>query len=233
MTVQDDSREHELCNLFNLEWDPDHARGGDDAWFAIKIRGKTVRVPVEVKSTTTDSVSTARDVGLDHINRWRSKIWLIGYYSTVGFRGKPRLGPCLCLTPDEMEPWIAQVESYILPDIQIADRVSSKLSIEDLGAICGAKDRYTLTDAQALYKKQWSIEEYRGAMDMDGGYSAERMLDILRKRAHYLISRGSTLNNPHVPKRFLKTFEDQLITKEHAARIRLKFKEYLSRTKTK
>lgn len=107
MAVQDDSREQELCNLFNLVWDPDHARGGEDAWFETKVRGKMLRVPVEVKSTTNDSISTARDVGLMHIRKWREKIWVIGYYTTD--RRSPKLLSALCLTPDEMEPWIAQL----------------------------------------------------------------------------------------------------------------------------
>src|SRR5690606_30875934 len=77
MAVQDDSREQELCNLFNLVWDPDHARGGEDAWFETKVQGVVRRVPVEVKSATTGSISTARDVGLVHIRKWREKIWVI------------------------------------------------------------------------------------------------------------------------------------------------------------
>lgn len=227
MAVQDDSREQELCNLFNLEWDPDHSRGGEDAWFETSVKGKKRRVAVEVKSTTTDSISTARDVGMGHIRKWREKIWVIGYYSVE--RGKPRLISTLCLTPDEMEPWVAQVEGYIKPDFDLGALAASKLSPTDLAVICGEKDRYSLEDAQRLYKKQWTIAEYRAAMDLKDGYSAERMLLILRQRAGYLMSRGATLNNPHIPKGFLTRFEDQLITKEHAAKIREKFQKYLPR----
>lgn len=147
MAVQDDSREQELCNLFNLVWDPDHSRGGEDAWFEAKVKGKVVQVPVEVKSTTTASVSTARDVGMDHIRKWREKIWVIGYYSAEASRGKPRLVSTLCLTPDEMEPWIAQVERYIAPDFAIGERAAAKLTMHDLFVICGEKAVYTLDDA--------------------------------------------------------------------------------------
>lgn len=227
MAVQDDSREQELCNLFNLVWDPDHARGGEDAWFETRIKGKKIPVAVEVKSTTNDTISTARDVGMDHIRKWREKIWVIGYYAVKG--GKPRLVSTLCLTPDEMEPWIAQLEAYIKPDFEIGQRVSRKLTMDDLHAICGDRALYSLDDAQRLYKKQWTTAEYDQAMDLEGGYSPVRMLSILQQRAEYLMSRGATLNNPHIPKGFLKQFEDQLITKEHAARIREKFKQYFSR----
>lgn len=225
MAVQDDSREQELCNLFNLVWDPDHARGGEDAWFEAKVKGRTVRVPVEVKSTTTDTVGTARDVGMEHIRKWRGKIWVIGYYARSS-GNKPKLLSSLCLAPAEMEPWIAQLEEYIRPDFELGERVATKLTMDDVRAICGRKAMYSLADAQRLYKKQWNLAEYRQAMDRADGYSPERMLRILQQRAEYLMSRGATLNNPHIPKGFLKGFEDQLITKEHAARIREKFRTY-------
>ncbi len=229
MAVQDDSREQELCNLFNLVWDPDHSRGGEDAWFEATVKSKKLRVAVEVKSTTTDSISTARDVGMEHIRKWREKIWVIGYYSTEGSRGKPRLLSTLCLTPDEMEPWIAQVEGYIKPDFDLGALASGKLTLQDLAVICGEKDNYSLADAQRLYKKQWTLEEYRAAMDVAGGYSPAFMLTVLKQRAGYLMARGSTLNNPHIPKSFLKRFDDQLITHEHAARMREKFSDHFKR----
>ena len=34
---------------------------------------------------------------------------------------------------------------------------------------------------------------------------------MLRLRARYLSDRGSTLNNPHIPMRFLSTFADKLV----------------------
>ncbi len=182
-----------------------------------------------MKSTTTNSVSTARDVGIGHIHKWREKIWLIGYYSTEHSRGKPRLVSTLCLTPDEMEPWIAQVEKYIAPDFAIGERSAARLTMQDLFVISGEKPVYSLEDAQRLYKKQWSKAEYDTAMDVMEGFSQARMLEILRQRALYLLSRGATLNNPHVPKGFLDGFLDRLITKEHAARIREKFAAYFKR----
>ena len=66
MTVQDDAREQELCNLFNLTWDPMHARGGTDAILDVSLNGDLTRIEFEVKSSTTTSVSTARDVGVLH-----------------------------------------------------------------------------------------------------------------------------------------------------------------------
>lgn len=124
-----------------------------------------------------------------------------------------------------MEAWIVKWRA-IRPDFEIGLRASQKLTSADLIAICGDKPIYSLDDAQRLYKKQWTVEEYRSAMDREKGYSPERMLSILQQRAQYLMSSGATLNNPHVPKRFLSRFQDQLILREHAARIREKFAKY-------
>ncbi len=216
-----------MCNLFNLEWDPEHARGGDDAWFECDINGNIFRVPVEVKSTTTDTVSTARDVGLLHIAKWRKKLWVIGFY--IKSNSYPRLQSSLCLTPDEMEPWISQIESYIFPDYKISEIASSHLTLDDLYAICGEKDIYSLDDAKRIHKKQWKVEDYTNEMDITGGYSPERMLRILQLRLKYISERGATLNNPHITKSFLARFDAQRIFKNHAAEIRKKFDSYLRR----
>ncbi|WP_293079190.1 hypothetical protein [Okeania sp. SIO3B5] len=55
-------------------------------------------------------------------------------------------------------------------------------------------------------------------MDLEFGYSPERMLSILRDRCQYLIERGSTLNNPHIPASYFKNWER--ITTNHAQRLR-------------
>ena len=55
-------------------------------------------------------------------------------------------------------------------------------------------------------------------MDLDGGYSPERMLSILKDRCQYLIERGSTLNNPHIPASYFQGWER--ITTNHAQRLR-------------
>ena len=86
-----------------------------------------------------------------------------------------------------------------------------KLEIDDLHVICGEKSIYTLEDAKALYKKQWSKRDYRSEMDLRNGYSPRRMLRVLRLRARYLSDRGSTLNNPHIPMRFFATFADKMV----------------------
>lgn len=73
MTVQDNERERELVRLFNLQWDAAHQRSGVDAFLDVQTSKGKFRFEVEVKSSTGGTVSTARDVGMDHIQKWRRK----------------------------------------------------------------------------------------------------------------------------------------------------------------
>jgi hypothetical protein len=208
MTVQDDERERELVRMFNLDWDAAHQRSGVDAILNWQVGGRACQFEVEVKSSTGTTVSTARDVGMEHIARWRSMLFVIGFYTREARR--PELRHCLCLTPVDMEPWIASIESKIMPDFKLAQLGSRRLDVSDLYEICGRQDTYSIEDAKRLHKQQWSSEEYAAAMDteVDGipRISCEKMLDILRLRLTYIAERGATLNNPHITKAHLDTF---------------------------
>ncbi len=76
MTVQDDSRENELIQLFNLERPVNLTRSGTDAILSLN----SLKIPFELKSTTKTSVTTVRDFGPEHIKKWRGKHWLFGFY---------------------------------------------------------------------------------------------------------------------------------------------------------
>lgn len=208
MPVQDDERERELVRVFNLDWDSAHQRGGVDAILDVEIEGKNYQFEVEVKSTTGTTVSTARDVGMDHIQKWRRKIFVIGYYTKEARR--PELKSCLCLTPLDMEPWIASIEQKISTDFKIALRASCLLTEADLFEVCGQKASYSLKDAKKLHKKQWTKDQYDAALDMFENekkkISKLKMLEILQLRAKYIAERGATLNNPHITKTHLDTF---------------------------
>lgn len=170
--------------------------------------GKEVaEIPIEVKSTTRDSVSTARDVGLDHIQKWRTRVWIFGFYNPSGTQ-RVKL---LCLKPSQMREWIDKIESYILPDFAIGKQASQSLTLEDLFVICGEKDLYTIQDARKLHKRQWNAKQYELAKDLEEGYSQFRMLEILKMRAVYLNERGSTLNNPHIPNTFFEKYNQQIL----------------------
>jgi hypothetical protein len=207
--VQDDAREQELVREFNLNWDPDHQRSGVDATLDVEVGGRVVRIDVEVKSTTRKGVSTARDVGLDHIRRWRRMFFVIGTYDKRGHR--LALQNSLCLTPLDLETWIAGIESYIAPDYQLAQRASARLDLPDLFAICGNQPTYSIEDAKKLHKRQWTAQQYKDAADTQVAgkprISQRKMLEILRLRAAYIAERGATLNNPHIPLTYLDRFK--------------------------
>ncbi len=208
MPVQDDERERELVRMFNLEWDPAHQRAGVDATLDLDVDGRRIRFEVEVKSTTGGTVSTARDVGMEHIEKWRRKLFVVGFYSREARR--PELQRALCLTPLDMEPWIASIETKIAIDFKIAGLASRRLTLIDLFDVSGNKPSYTLDDAKRLHKQQWTADQYAQALDADHRgqrrISPQKMLDILRLRSKYIAERGATLNNPHITKAHLDTF---------------------------
>ena len=208
MPVQDDERERELVRMFNLEWDPAHQRAGVDALLDVDVDGRSYRFEVEVKSSTGSTVSTARDVGMDHIQKWRRKLFVFGFYSKEARR--PELQHCLCLTPLDMEPWIASIEAKILMDFKLALVASRRLELADLFEICGEQETYSLTDAKRLHKQQWSRDQYVDAQDIEADgqrrLSQTKMLEILRHRSKYIAERGATLNNPHITRTHLATF---------------------------
>jgi hypothetical protein len=207
MPVQDDVRERELVRMFNLMWDRSHQRSGVDAHLDTLVDGRSLRLEVEVKSTTGASVSTARDVGIEHIGKWRKKLFVIGFYSK---EAQPELRQCLCLSPTDMEPWIASIEQRISFDFKLASFAASKLSLDDLFSILGERPHYTLDDAKAIHKRQWSVAQYRDARDLKLGrqqvISQAKMLEIVQLRSRYIAERGATLNNPHIEKTFLEPF---------------------------
>jgi hypothetical protein len=220
MPVQDDARESQMVQLFNLTVPDDRRRSDIDAH--LNIDGRVL--PFELKSTTSKSVSTVRDFGPDHIRKWRDGLhWLFAFYD----RGGTKLQYCVYASPDDMERWIAEKARYIAPDLQLADSLPGTVSTDMVARILGEKDTYSPEDAKWLMKSQWSAAMYREQQDLKGGYSLQRMAEILQARARYVILRGSTLNNPHIERKFFDDFEH--ITEEHAARLRQLVRAYLEK----
>jgi len=62
---------------------------------------------------------------------------------------------------------------------------------------------YTYDDALKIQKRQYEKDKYLQLMDLKDGYSKKRMIEIIKDRASYLLSRGATLNNPHIPEGYL------------------------------
>lgn len=220
MPVQDDARETQMVQLFNLSVPEDRVRSDIDAH--LNVDGRVINF--ELKSTTSGSVSTVRDFGPDHIRKWRDDLhWIFAFYDGSG----TRLQYCIYASPEDMEPWIADKERYVLPDTLLADSLPGLVSSEMVISILGAKDLYSMKDAQWVMKKQWRVSQYLEQQDLEGGYSLERMTEILQARARYVILRGATLNNPHIEARYFDRFER--ITEEPASKLRELVHGYLSK----
>jgi hypothetical protein len=117
-----------------------------------------------------------------------------------------------------MAPWIESKREYIETDFRISDLAPERLTLLDLYSILGEKVVYSLADAKRVQKKQLADAQYKAMMDAEGGFSPNRMLDLLKMRCGYVLKRGSTLNNPHIPKATLDQFPK--ITENHAVVLR-------------
>lgn len=210
MPAQDDARENHLVALFNLERPENRVRHGVDAM--LDLDGE--KIEFELKSITTKKggLTTVRDFGRDHIEKWRTKHWIVAIYQDE------QLIACRYGSPDAMKPWVDGRWAYIQADFLAAEVVPQHVDMEEMEQVLGKKDVYTLADAQSLHKLQYSIKQYRDLMDLKSGYSPQAMLGIFRDRIRYVMERGSTLNNPKVPQKVLDTWAT--ITKDHAAELR-------------
>lgn len=201
-------------------------RGGLDAEFEV---APDRIVPFELKSTDRTSFSTARDVGREHIQKWRARHWLFGVFER-GMPPRETAREFLYASPRLLAGWLDQQEAYVGIDWDLVGRVPALIDLEAMRLIVGRKSRYALADVQKLLKSQkleqgedvigelrvllrergiaaprrMTADIYRALMDQPGGYSAERMLTLVRERCRYLLDRGSTRNNPHIPLKDLR-----------------------------
>jgi hypothetical protein len=211
---QDDSRESQMIELFGLIKDKNEGRSGIDAF--LQIHDKLV--PFELKTTSKGSITTVRDFGPNHISKWKNKHWLFGFFH----KGMEiyKYG-----SPSMMQVWIEGKGKYIQSDFQLAEILPEKLTLSDLHKISGKKEIYSFLDAKVIQKNQYSKKEYRQLMDLEDGYSSDRMLQILKTRVKYIIERGSTLNNPHIPENYFSEWEE--ISDNHAQTLRRLVSRYL------
>jgi hypothetical protein len=225
MAAQDDAREREMRTLFNLVRAPEAGRSDVDALLELKgpavpqqLRG--THVSFELKSATSGraNISTVRDFGLHHIEKWRELHWLFGIYGRDA-SGDQTLQYCLYGSPTKMKPWFDSVAAYIAPDVALATHVPHLITDKTVTAVLGTSQRFSREDAKDLMKKQLGAEEYDARSDLKGGeYSRKAMLEMLRERCAYIIQRGSTLNNPHISASHFDNWEQ--IVEDHAARLR-------------
>lgn len=223
--VQDDAREREMRTLFNLVRPHDYGRADVDAVLELEGTGipqrlQGLQIPFELKSATggKPEISTVRDFGLHHIEKWRPLHWLFGVYGSDG-GGPLRLLYCHYASPEQMEAWFDQMTACVLPDVLLAEHVPELLGERELTQILGDAAAFSYEEARRLMKNQYGRQQYGEAVDLLGeGYSRAAMLRMLRERCRYVIQRGSTLNNPHIPATYFEGWER--IDRNHAARLR-------------
>ena len=214
---QDDLREQEMIELFDLVKDENEGRSGIDAF--LELDGTNIPFELKTTSSKNGSVTTVRDFGYDHIQKWQNTHWLFGFYKEG--KASYKYG-----SPALMQNWIKQKEEYIKPDFQLAKIAAKNLTLEDLYLVLGEKEIYSLEDAKSIQKRQYSKGKYLELQDAANGYSKDRMLSILKDRATYLMERGGTLNNPHIPGSYFRKWSE--ITENHAVRLREMVKDYIN-----
>lgn len=197
MTVQDDKREQQMRDRFNLKLQDDRKRDGIDA--VLKIDDRTVNF--ELKSTTNSSFSTVRDFGASHIEKWKDLHWIFAFYTSDG----KDIVRCHYASPVDMAEWINERAKYVLPDVILGREISRKVTPDIVRKIFdGREDPFSVDDAKWVMKNQWKAHQYAAAADEAGTYSMEKMVEILRERCAYVMARGSTLNNPHIPGSYIE-----------------------------
>ena len=207
-SFQDDTRETEMRNLFDLK--PVEGRSSTDAIMELSD-GTILEFELKTTSDAARSVTTVRDFGPEHVRKWSTKHWIFAFYE----KGKAAPDYYLYASPAMMKEWISEKWNYVKPDFESAALVSNLVTHGELIKIVGDKEKYSYVDARSLHKRQYSKKHYLELMDLDEGYSIERMLEIYKDRVDYLIRRGSTLNNPHVPGSYFKDWSTKIVS-DHA-----------------
>ena len=107
--VQDNRREESLRELFGLRRSEQGRMGAD----AVDETGHEF----ELKSTTKNSVSTARDVGPHTVRKWRTRYWLFakGRNLASGFK----IDETYFLHPNQMDAWFRKLEDRFAGDLKL------------------------------------------------------------------------------------------------------------------
>lgn len=173
---QDRDREDKLRKLFQLRQANQNRTGPD----AVDEVGRYY----ELKSTTRDRVSTARDVGLDHLQKWRQINWIFGrgYYSGNTFTFQETY----FLTPLQMEPWFSAIEAKVTQDDTLFARVFRLLDTNGFTTTECDRVRRAFKRGVLLNdpKIKWSFIREQGVMiDHDHATRLRKVLGRARPRA--------------------------------------------------
>ncbi|WAL72307.1 hypothetical protein OU787_12815 [Kitasatospora sp. YST-16] len=219
MPAQDDVRERHMAALFNLTVLPDRKRGDVDAH--LHLPDGSV-LDFELKSTTTGkSISTVRDFGPRHVEKWRNMHWLFGIFDDHSVN----MIRCHYASPAHMQQWVDAQVDYAQPDIILGKYAPLGVTMESVHELFGDREFYTRKEAESVMKRNWSVSQYAAASDHPDGYSGTAMLEIMRARCEYVMSRGATRNNPHIEAWRIRQFPE--ISAEHAQTLRSLTRQFL------
>jgi Restriction endonuclease PvuII len=151
---QDDDREEALRNLFSLQ-PGDENRIGTDAV-------DEERHQYELKTTTRDRVSTARDVGPAHIDKWRNRTWIFGRGAYLG--NTFVFDQTYVLMPSAMEPWFSKLASKVTQDAPLVARVLAVMDTTGFSTNECGRIRYIFRRGTTLNNPTlpWSYVERNG-----------------------------------------------------------------------
>lgn len=196
---QDDSREQDMLRVFGLRQETGSSRGDNDAF--LDLGGKQAQC-LELKSSTTTNLVTARDFSMQHILDWRSKHVLGSFYD----KGGNTIRWSLLIPNVILKEWLDEQAAYIHCDISILESLVEEVSQEMVRqiriSVFGEKEHYTLQELKRLLKQQINKEAYLEFLDveMDGERlcSPGQMDFAIIQRTKYLLNRGTSRNNPHI-----------------------------------
>lgn len=215
--IQDNKRETELISKFGLI-KTNHSRIGIDA--KTIVDGKEIHF--EIKSTTMGAVSTASPLSLDHIIKWKKCHWIIGIYNK-----KAELEYCVYGSPDDMDQWLTYWEEDIKRGLLISDMLVDRIDNKMVDVVFGKKNIYSYDDAVFVYKNLYSQKEYKKLKDIKNGYSRSRMLEMFKEHNKTYLYRGSSINNPKIPKKYYSSWTKITNRKELKEAIRESSKQCL------
>jgi hypothetical protein len=156
---QDDTREDQLRALFGL-LAGDENRIGTDARDA---QGHGY----ELKTTTRNCVSTARDVSNGHVDRWRQQTWILG--RGTYHNHKFTFESTYVLTPSQLEPWFSEIDEKLTADATLTSRVLSLCSTNDFSTAELDRIEAILKRGSTLNNPQirWSYVQVHGTAITD------------------------------------------------------------------
>lgn len=206
--IQDNIRENELIRLFKLT-KTNQNRIGIDA----KLKLKNKLYNFEIKSTTTNRITTASPLTLDHINKWRNVHWIVGIYNE-----NAKLDFCYYGSPNDMKDWLDYWENDIKRGLFISDMLVDRIDYDMIDNIFGKKDYYSYNEAKFVFKNLYSKKEYELLMEKPNYFNKNTMLEMFKQHNKTYLYRGSNINNPKIENKYFKNWT--IIEKDYEKSLR-------------